>query len=370
MKRELSLLVLAVVALVSCHHKPKPQQQPVMTIEVARVRVDTVVMRYEFVSHLNSNYDAVVQPRVNGYLLKKSYSAGMPVRRGELLFLIDANLLNTSVRAAEASLAAAEAQAVEARSNYERAVPLAEINAISRSQLDQYTAQYRSAESSVRSARQSLESARLQAGYTRIYSPIDGVVAYAEVHEGDYVGPGTQFSTLTTISNLDSLSAQIAIPTSLYMRHAEQMPNAYDNRGLLSDIELYLADGSRYEYGGRYDYTQQNISPTGGTITLVVKFPNPDFRLKAGEFARVVTGVGARTARVLIPQQSVSRIQGVESVWVVKADSTVEYRPIVTSDSYGREFVVERGLAPDEWVAVTGLQKLHSGMKVIPQKTN
>ena len=358
---------MVMMALFSaCHHKSK-ESEPLLQIDVVQVRVDSVVMRYEFVSHLNSNYDAIIQPRVNGYLQRKIYSAGMPVQRGQLLFVIDANLLNTSVRAAEASLASAEAQAVEARSNYERAVPLSEINAISRSQLDQYTAQYRSAESSVRSARQSLESARLQAGYARIYSPINGIIAYSDVHEGDYVGPGTQFTTLTTISNLDTLTAQLAIPTALYMDYAEQMPNIYDNRGLLSDIELYLADGSRYEYEGSYDYTQQNISPTGGTITIVVKFPNPDSRLKAGEYARVTTGIGARRSRMLIPQKSVSRVQGIESVWVVKADSTVEYRKISTAREYGREWVVESGLLPGEYVAVTGLQKLHNGMKVIPK---
>ncbi len=360
--------MLVILCCVACHKKAKKQEEPVLQIEVAQVRVDSVVMKYEFVSHLKSNYDAVIQPRVNGYLLRKNFSAGMPVRRGQLLFVIDANLLNTSVRAAEASLASAEAQAVEARSNYERAVPLAEINAISRSQLDQYTAQYRSAESAVRSARQSLENARLQAGYTRIYSPINGIVAYADVHEGDYVGPGTQFSTLTTISNLDTLSAQLAIPTSLYMDYAQQAANIYDNGNLLSDIELYLADGSRYEYGGVYDYTQQNISPTSGTITIVVKFPNPESRLKAGEYARVLTGLGARKSRLLIPQQSVSRIQGVESVWVVKADSTVEYRAVKTLGSHGRMWVVGSGLQPDEHVALTGLQKLHGGMKVIPKK--
>ena len=91
----------------------------------------------EFIGYLASNFDAVIQPRVNGYLLTKQFANGMPVKRGQLLFTIDPDQLSTSMLAAEAALQSARAQAIEARNNYDRAVPLARINAISQSQLDQ-----------------------------------------------------------------------------------------------------------------------------------------------------------------------------------------------------------------------------------------
>ena len=131
-----SMLSIACFCASCHHHKKEPKTMPAMTIEVATAKAEEVVMRYEFVTHLKSNYDAIIQPRVNGYLLKKSFSAGMPVRKGDLLFVLDADLLNTTLYAAKAQLAAAEAQEVEARNNYERALPLAKINAISRAQLD------------------------------------------------------------------------------------------------------------------------------------------------------------------------------------------------------------------------------------------
>ena len=361
-----SLLFVACFAASCHHHKKEPKAVPAMTIEVATAEAEELVMRYEFVTHLKSNYDAIIQPRVNGYLLKKSFSAGMPVRKGDLLFVLDADLLNTTLYAAKAQLAAAEAQEVEARNNYERALPLAKINAISRSQLDQYTSNYASARSSVQSARQSLENARLQVGYANIYSPINGIIAWTDAHEGDYVGPGTEFSTLTTISNTDTLSAEIAIPTSLYMRYASGR-TLYDNRGLLSDVVLYLANGEEYQYRGVYDYTKQNISSTSGTITLVVDFPNPDQQLKAGEYGRVATGIGSKQRIITIPQQCVNRTQGIESVWVVRGDSTVEYRQISTAETLGSRWVIQSGLSEGERVAVTGSQKLHNGAKVIPQ---
>lgn len=368
MQRILSIhLLLALLLLSACHHKQKEKRSiPSLEIEVAEAEADSLVMRYEFVTHLKSKYEALIQPRVNGYLLKKSFSAGMPVRRGDLLFVIDANLLNTTLYAAQAQLASAEAQAVEARNNYERAVPLARINAISQTQLDQYTSAYASARSAVQSARQSLESARLEVSYSKIYSPIDGIIAWTEVSEGDYVGPGTQFTTLTTISNTDTLSAEIAIPTSLYMRYAGRR-TSYDNRDLLSDIVLTLADGSTYKHKGTYDYTKQSISPTSGTITLVADFPNPENHLKAGEYGRITTGIGSRQRVITVPQLAINRMQGVESVWVVRPDSTVEYRVVKTGETIGDRWIVEEGLSEGEHVTVTGGQKLHNGEKIIPQ---
>ena len=240
---------------------------------MAQAAVDSVPNRMSFIGYLASNFDAVIQPRVNGYLSSKQYGNGMPVRRGQLLFTIDPDQLSTSMLAAEAELESARAQALEARNNYDRAVPLARIDAISQSQLDQYTAQWKAAEASVRSAEQSLRNARMNVGYTELRSPIDGIIEHTAAHVGDYVGPGTQFSVLTTVSNIDTLTVDVAIPMSQYLRYAGDRTSIYDNEGLLSDIRLVLADGSRYPLEGIYDYTRKDVSSTTGTLVVVVMFP-------------------------------------------------------------------------------------------------
>ena len=362
------ILSLTTLFVTGCRHHRKPHTPtPPLSVEVAQARADSVALRYEFTTHLESGFDAVIQPRVNGYLLQSYLRAGRPVKRGELLFVIDANLLNTSLLSAEAQLRSAEAKKVEARKNYERAKPLAELNAISRTQMDEYEATYIAAQQSVKAARQQVQSARLQVGYTRIYSPINGIAAATDAHIGDYVGEGTQFSTLTTISNMDSLKAELSLPTAIYLQSIERGQALYDNRNLLSDITLYLDDGTRYEYQGTYDYTRQSISPSAGTLTLVVLFPNPDYRLKVGEYARIESNVGALRRRILVPQQSVQSVQGINSVWVIDSDSTAHYREVKIGSPQGHDYIVEQGLAEGEVVALTGAQKLHDGMKVIPK---
>lgn len=341
---------------------------PTLKIPVTQAVPDSVPTRMSFIGYLASNYDAVIQPRINGYLSSKRYENGMPVRRGQLLFTIDPDQISTSMLAAQAALESARAQALEAKNNYHRAVPLARINAISQAQLDQYTAQYKAAEATVHSAEQTLRSARMNVGYTELRSPIDGIIEHTSAHVGDYVGPGTQFNVLTTVSNIDTVLVDLAIPMLEYLRLTGAQASIYDNEKLLSDIRLTLADGSEYPFAGLYDYTRKDVSASTGTLVVVVMFPNPEQALKPGQFARVAANVGPVRQRVVVPQQSLTQMQGLSAVWVVSPDSTVHYRRVTPGDTYGRMWCIDEGLAAGEWVVVEGQQKLRDGEKVDPQK--
>lgn len=368
MNKNILLAGMLVLLAGSCSKRHSHPQMPALRVEVAEAVTDSVPNRMSFVGFLASNFDAVIQPRVNGYLLSVRYDNGMPVRRGQLLFTIDPAQLSTTMFADQAMLESARAQLLEARNNFERALPLARINAISQSQLDQYTAQYKAAEASVRSAEQSLSSSRMNVGYTELRSPINGIIETTNAHVGDFVGPGTQFSVLTTVSNIDTLTVDVAIPMTQYLRYAPGRPSIYENKGLLSDIRLRLADGSLYPLAGLYDYTRKDVSNTTGTLVIVVMFPNPQQSLKPGQFARVEANVGPVRQRVVVPQLAVSQAQGLNSVWVVGRDSTASYRSVTPGDVYGTRWCIDEGLAPGEWVVVSGQQKLHNGAKVIPVK--
>lgn len=371
MYRVFSLFFGAILLLAGgCSDRRKPVSQPsLLTVEAVEVRADSLPQRVEFIGSLTGNANAVIQPRVNGYIRRIGFVNGMPVKQGDLLFLLDGELLRTTQLSAEAKLEAARAQELEARNNYERAVPLAQIEAISQTQLDQYTAQYAAARAAVRTSEQALRNARLEVGYTRIVSPIDGVVAATAAHEGDYVGPGTQFEVLTTVSDIDTLSVALSIPMSQYLSLGGDTGPLFDNAGFLREIRLYLADGSLYPYAGSYYYTHKDVASTQGTLAISVNFPNPEQRLKAGQFARVRAHAGALKPRLVVPQRCVSQAQGVNSVWVVRPDSVVEFRRVELGDTYDDLWCVDSGLHSGELVLVTGLQKVRSGQKVAPHKS-
>ena len=365
MYRFLAIPLLLLLAA-GCRPRPAVKERPALRFDVVEAERVEVPRRMRFIGYLQSNFDAVIQPRVSGYLLTKQFDNGRPVRKGAVLFTIDPSQLSTSMLSAEAELQSAQAQAIEAKNNYDRAVPLAAMNAISRAQLDQYTAQHQAADAAVRSARQALRNARLNVGYTRILSPIDGIASNSNAHVGDFVGPGSQFSVLATISNIDTLSVDLAIPMAQYLRLAGDRPTIYDNDDLLSDLRLTLADGSLYPIEGFYGYTRKDVSTSTGTLVIVAKFPNPDQSLKPGQFARVEATVGTREPQIVVPLASVSQSQGLNSVWVVRPDSTIVYRRVETAGTCDGGWCIASGLEAGERIVAAGSPKLREGSKIIP----
>ena len=360
---KLPILLFAVVTAIACKQRANIDFAP-MEIETATIKGVLLPNEKSFIAPIAANYSATVQPRISGFLLASSFKNGMPVKRGDLIFTIDNAPQRANRLAAEAALSSAKAKAVEARRNYERAIPLARINAISQTQLDQYTADNLAAIASVKSAKQALRNAQLDESYTRIYAPINGIISSSAATAGDYIGPGTQFATLTTIQNIDTVSVNLAIPMQEYLAVSERNEFSYDNDGLLSDIRLQLADGSEYPEKGFYKYTRQSIASEMGTIVLVIGFRNPNYTLKTGQFARVSAILGGEKLYTTVPQQAVRQIQDISSVWVIRPDSTAEYREVKLGKTVGEWWIVESGVSKGEVVATTGLQKLRNGMKV------
>lgn len=342
---------------------------PPLSVEVALSKELSISRRYEVASTVTSLYEVVVQPRIDGFLRSINYSDGMPVERGKLLFTIDDKSYNIARLAAQAQLEAARANEILARSNYERAVPLARIDAISQSDLDQYTATHTASKATTKSAEEALRNAELSLSYTKIYAPISGLVASSPATVGDYVGIGTAISTLTTISYIDTVEVAFPIPTSIYMQSlTTSAEGSFDNSELLSNIELTLSGGQKYEWAGEYGYTQKDSPASSSTVVVVVKFPNPKLQLKSGMFARVSSDIGAPQQRVVVPQIAVSQMQGVNSVWVVGADSVVNLRFVKLGQPTDKGWVVEEGLAAGEMVLCSGQLKVHNGARVVPQK--
>ncbi len=322
----------------------------------------------KFQTLLYSNYDATIQPRVSSYLLTKEFSKGLPVEKGQVLFTLDATPIELQVASNRAALASAKAALAEAQNNYRRAIPLARIEAISQSALDQYKAAYASAEAQVEVAESTLNESLLQLSYTTITSPISGIIDDTGATIGDWVGVGTSYSVLATVSNADEIGVHIQIPFARYYEArggGDDNTPSYDNATLLSDICLYLADGSLYPHRGSYAYTKREAGDQTGTIIIVASFPNPKGVLKVGQSAVVVADIGSPEGVVMVPQQAVVQTLNRASVWVVDRDNVATQRPVVLGEKFGNHWIVESGISADEMVITSGFQRLRSGTKVI-----
>lgn len=383
--------MVVVVTMVGCKQLGKRKDKdsgnsamPAVTVECATVRKIALSEKISFATETEALRSVTIEPRVNGYMEAIRYSAGDPVKKGAVVFRIDPSQLQTELLAAEASLESSQADLIEAYNNYQRAVPLVQIDAISKSQYDGYLASYKAAEASVKYAKQMLENARLNVSYATIRAPFSGLIGKSPANMGDYVGPGTSFATLTTIEQIDTLMVDLAIPTAQYLDYAHNnmaindiadvnrieyggTSNSYDNRDLLSDITVILPDSSTYSHKGSYYYTKQSVADGSSTVVLVATIPNPQSTLKSNMFTRVEANIGSPSERILVPQVAVSQMQGVSSVWVIKPDSTAEYRTVELGSTYGDMWHVKKGLEAGEQVATSSQLKIHQGAKVAPK---
>lgn len=373
MKKYFSLCAVTIVLLTACDKGAKePATKPTVRVEVAEVTGERVVLPMRFQTLLYSNYDATIQPRVSGYLLTKQFTKGMPVEEGQVLFTLDAKPIELSVLSNRAALASAKTTLAEAENNYRRAVPLAKIDAISQSSLDQYRAAYASAEAQVELTQSQLNESLLQLGYTTITSPISGIIDDNGATVGDWVGVGTSYEVLGTVSNVDEIGVHIQIPFARYfqLRGDDDQTPSYDNSSLLSNIRLYLPDGSLYPYEGTYAYTKRDAGDQTGTIIIVAGFPNPDLLLKVGQSAVVVADVGSPEGVVLVPQEAIVQQLDRAGVWIVGKDNTVSFKTVTLGEKFGTHWIVDSGLREGEVVVTNGIQRLRVGDKVITSVMN
>ncbi len=365
-----ALLVLSLV-LQGCQDK-SAQSLPPPNVQVVEVIQQDIPLTEEFVGQTYGLSDILVQARVDGFLEGIFFEEGRRVKRGQLLYTIAREPYEAKVAVAQGQLAEANTRLVKATSDLDRIRPLAEKNAVSQSDLDAAVAQRDAAQGAVEAAEANLESARIELGYTRVYSPIDGIIGKTEVYPGAYVGRGLTNVVLNEVSRIDTILVNFHLPEEKYLeiaRYLSQLdPGSVREGQDQQGLTLILADGSVYPEKGRVRFINRQVDASTGTILLQASFPNEEGLLRPGQFARVQGVIDVIEGGLLIPQRCVQELQGNYNVFVVNEAGEVEYRQIEVTSSYQTSyFIVSSGLSPGERVVYEGLQKIRSGAKVVPE---
>ncbi len=359
-RRTIILSSLAVFAVYSFGCRPGAPPAPKTPVfEAAEVIQRDIPVVVEWVAAIDGSVNAVIRPQVSGYLIKQCYKEGDVVRKGQVLFQIDPRLFQAALDQAQAQLAQQNARWTTARANLARIKPLAAQNAVSQKDLDDATGQEQDAYAAVLSARAAVARARLDLGFTRVTSLIDGVAGIAKAQIGDLVSPN-QPSELTTVSTLDPVKVYVPVSEQQYLKATEGGTNSG-----AATLELILADGSVYPHKGRFTFADRQVDPATGTIKVASLFSNPRNILRPGQFARVRATIATRKGALLVQQRAVSELQGTYLLAVVGADGKVDMRPVQVGERFESLWVIEKGLKPGEKVIVEGLQKVKQGMTVM-----
>ena len=366
----LLLLFFLIITASGCKNK-KQKEAPLPDVKVIEVIQRNTPLYEEFVGQIYGLKDIPIRARVEGFLEGIFFAEGMPVKKGQLLYSIDPEPFLAEVAARKSELAEAKTILVNAENELKRYKPLAEINAVSESDLDAAQATRDAAEAGVEAAKANLDLANIRLSYTKIKSPIRGLIGKTEAKEGEFVGKEPNVVILNTVSRIDTVRVQFFLTERDYlllikevrerMRSGEKLAGKIKNRYTL---ELILSDGSVYDHKGAVDFINRNVDPTTGSMLVEAHFPNPDGILRPGLYAKVKVNVATIHDALLVPQRCVIELQGKYSVFVVNKDGTTLAKQVTVGERVKDLWLIKEGLSPGDKVVIDGIQKIASGTKV------
>jgi membrane fusion protein (multidrug efflux system) len=358
-----SLLLANVFGGVGCGSKEKTPEAPQLEISVVDIGRKDVVLSSEFVGRTNGAIDADVRARVEGVLQDIHFQDGGEVTEGQLLYSIDDAPLITTVAQAKGTLAEALTRQTQADIDLKRIRPLADINAVSKRELDGAIGRKGVADGAVDAAKAQVAAAEIQLGYAKIKAPTSGLIGITKFKVGELVGKSPNTSVLNTVSKIDPIHVRFPVTESEYLYFSSLAEKQGPNREKRV-LQLVLADGSVHPELGELVSVDRNIDAQTGAITAEASFPNPTKRIRPGMFAKIKTIAETRKDVLVVPKRALKDIQGKYQVFVVAADGTVDVRNVEVGADAGDARVVESGLNEHELVAVDGIQRLRSGMTV------
>ena len=371
---KIGFLLLIIFTIASCVEKKTPPPPP--EIPVVEVMQADVPIYKKFVGQVYGYSDIPIRARVTGFLEGIHFDEGLRVNKGQLLYTIDPEEYQSKVATQQSHLAEAKTEQAKAESDLNRIKPLAEINAVSKSDLDAAQAQYDAAVSYVNAMESNLHFAKINLGYCWMKSPINGIIGKTEARVGEFVGKEPNPVILNTVSTIDTVRVEFYLAEADYIRLAQKFIelNKVNEKSIREKekeekLSLILADGSEFKYKGYINFFNREVDPQTGSLLVQTVFQNPDKLLKPGQYAKVVVKMRDAKNALYIPQRCMIEMQGQYSVFVVNNENKVESRQVVAGERVNDYWIIKEGLQAGEKVVIDALQKVGSGLEVKPEIT-
>jgi multidrug efflux system membrane fusion protein len=302
--------------------------------------------------------------------LQMPFREGAEVKTGDLLFEIDPGPYDAQVIQAQSQVTLNEAQLKLAKANFARAQLLLEKKAISQQEFDTEEASVEEAKARIEASKASLALYKLNVGFTKVTSPIDGQVSRYYLTSGNLVNQDQ--TLLTTVVSLDPMYVYFDMdePTLLRIRSAI-------NSGAIRvaddgnfPVMMGLQRDEDFPQHGTVDFFNNQVNSATGSIAVRGVFNNPKPKggtrlLSPGMFVRVRLPIGVPHPALLVIDRAIGSDQGLKFVYVIDSDHKVQYRRVTTGvlqQDGLRE--ITKGLAADDWVLVGGLPQVRPQMEV------
>ena len=360
--------IIIAVALLStitaCHKKSQPGTgSTALPIEVTTPVVREITLTREYPGYLKADATIPIVGRVNGSIIKRYFTEGSRVKKGDLLFVIEPTLYENAVAQAQASLQTAIAEQEYAKSNYERMQAAINSNAVSEIELLQAKSRVESCNAAVSNAKAALKTAQTKLGYCRIEAPADGSIGLAKQPTGAYIAGEMSPVELCHLYKDDLMYAFFDIPDIQWFRKALATNGGIDQ----SNITFTLGEGNIIKRNATIDYLSPNVNTGTGTLQIRAELPNNDGLLKSGSYISIIMPYDNVKDALLIKDASIGTDQTGKFIYIVNSQNEVEYRRIETGSIIDDTLrLVTGGLEPDEKYVTKALLKVRNGMPVTP----
>lgn len=329
---------------------------PVAVAEVKRGDIDVVVNAIGTVTALNT---ITVKPRVDGLLQRIVFREGQLVKAGDVLAEIDPRPFQAQLDQSAGQLARDQALLTNARIDAERYRKLAAQDSIARQQVDTQEALVKQYEGTVLADKGSVDSAKLQLGFTRISAPVTGRLGLRQVDMGNMVH-ASDTTGIVVITQTQPITTVFSIPAD----HIAAVQQAVRS-GQTLQVEAWDREAKNLLATGKLMTLDNQIDTTTGTVKLKAEFENKDDALFPNQFVNARLRVETRHDAKLVPVSAIQRGSLGTFVYVVnKEDKTVSTRAVTLGPTSGEIVAIEKGVEAGETVVADGADKLRQGGRV------
>ncbi|MGO4523859.1 efflux RND transporter periplasmic adaptor subunit [Microvirga sp. 2MCAF35] len=320
------------------------------TVDVDTVKTGRIVETRESVGTVRAYESITVTAKVAGIVGEIGFTEGQKVKAGDMLVQFDAAERRAEIEQTIAEANRAEALRNEVAIKLERAQALSRTGAGTGAQVEDLTAQMKSLEGSIASARAQRKAAEARLEDLMIRAPFAGRVGTRSVSLGAYVAPGTR---ITSLDDLSKIRLDFAVPENLL--------------GRLKPGQTVNATSAAYKgrtFKGSVSTIDPRVDQTTRTARLTAEFDNSDEALKPGMFLSVALEVSTKDDAVVVPEEAIVS-EGLRHVIYPVKDSKVERRVITIGQRQGGKVEVVEGLKAGETIVVLGVQRVRPGAEVV-----
>ena len=371
--RKLSVTMMLFVAF-SCSSKqggaPAGMAGQVREYQVIAVKPQSTTLHKDYPTTLEGQQTVEIRPKIAGYIEAILVDEGAFVKKGQVLFRLNANDIRASVRSAEAQVKVAEAEIVAAKINLEKTKPLVEKDIVSKFDLESSESTLKAREAQLAQAKANLENAKANLQYTVISSPTDGFIGNFPYKLGSLVS-STSPHPLTTVSNTSNMYAYFAMNEKEFLTLAKTLEgtNMQEKLASMPAVSLVLADNSIYESKGTIQTASGLVDPQTGAVNVRAIFPNPNGMLRSGS-SGLVRIPEHMDSVLIIPQKVTFELQGKHFVYVVGEENKVSSTPIdVLVGNLKDSYVVTGGLKSGDQIVAEGIASLRNDTQIKPKLT-